>query len=153
MATSSKRVKTIRQAIQLKQVMKLWKATSLNVKSSLAPSGFLPVYIGWDRIRFLIPTRFLNFPIFVALLDKSGEEFGFKASGGIVLPCDVVFFKEVLSLLKKDEKMYGSLELPEFLKMVSEVRNFESSTICNKEDSMCCDRRHGFRPLLQKARV
>lgn len=70
-----------------------------------------------------------------------------------MLPCDVVFFKKVLSLLKKDEKMYGSLELQEFLKMVSEVRNFDSSTTCNKEDSMCCDHRHGFRPLLQKARV
>ncbi|KAM1240655.1 hypothetical protein ACFX2J_045952 [Malus domestica] len=155
MATTSKRVKTIMPAIQLKQVMKLWKAISLNGKSSPAPSGFLPVYIGWNRTRFLIPTHYLNFPIFAALLRKSGEEFGFKANGGIVLPCDVEFFKEVLNLLRKDEKRYGSLEVPEFLKMVSEVRNFDYSyTMCSKEDSDSCDHHQGYlRPLLQKARA
>nr|XP_008380439.2 auxin-responsive protein SAUR21-like [Malus domestica] len=108
--------------------MKLWKAISLNGKSSPAPSGFLPVYIGWNRTRFLIPTHYLNFPIFAALLRKSGEEFGFKANGGIVLPCDVEFFKEVLNLLRKDEK--------------------------SKEDSDSCDHHQGYlRPLLQKARA
>lgn len=134
MATcTSKSSKTIRQAIQLKQVMKLWKAISVvNGKSNPTPSGFLPVYVGWDRTRFLIPTRFLKYPIFVALLEKSGEEFGFKISGGIVLPCDVEFFKEVLHLLQKDEKRYGGLELDQFLKTISEVSTHHFD--CKMED-------------------
>ncbi|KAM5579814.1 auxin-responsive protein SAUR50 [Rosa sericea] len=135
MATcTSQSSKTIRQAIQLKQVMKLWKAISVNGKSNPTPSGFLPVYVGWDRNRFLIPTRFLKYPIFVALLDKSGEEFGFKISGGIVLPCDVEFFKEILNLLQKNEKRYGGLELDQFLKKISEVSTHFDSSTCKKED-------------------
>lgn len=154
MATcTSKRAKTIRQAIQLKQVMKLWNAISLNGKSTPTPSGFLPVYVGWDRTRFLIPTRFLKYPILVALLDKSGEEFGFKISGGIVLPCDVEFFEDILNLLQKDEKRYGGLELQEFLKMISEVSNHFDSSTCKKQDDKACGQFvHGFgAPLMEKA--
>ncbi|XP_050379840.1 protein SMALL AUXIN UP-REGULATED RNA 12-like [Argentina anserina] len=157
MATcTSKSSKSVRQAIQLKQVMKLWKAISIvNGKTNPTPSGFLPVYVGWDRIRFLIPTRFLKYPIFLALLDKSGEEFGFKISGGLVLPCDVEFFKEVLNLLQKDEKRNGGLELDQFLKKIPEVStHFDSSTCncCIKEDGNAYGHFVGLgEPLMEKA--
>ncbi|KAI3831028.1 hypothetical protein MKX03_011635 [Papaver bracteatum] len=41
-------------------------------------SGNLAVYIGPERRRFVIPTRYLNLPIFVSLLKQSKEEYGFQ---------------------------------------------------------------------------
>ncbi|KAJ8760143.1 hypothetical protein K2173_010999 [Erythroxylum novogranatense] len=84
-----------------------------------SPSGFLPVYVGASRARFLIPTRFLNFPIFKNLLNEAEEEYGFELPGGIVLPCEAGFFEQVLLCLYEDEKRYGSLEVDEFVKVIS----------------------------------
>lgn len=115
---SKRRIKAIGKSIQVKQmiIMKLLIKT-LSLSSSV-PSGYIPVYVGWDRVRFLIPSRFLNLPIFKFLLDKAYEEFGFNFSGGIVLPCEVEFFKKALKLLGKDEKKFASLKVDEILKML-----------------------------------
>ncbi|XP_044485305.1 auxin-induced protein X15-like [Mangifera indica] len=99
------------QIIDFKHLIKCWKAITLSDSASnQVPSGFLAVYVGEARVKFLIPARFLNLPIFVHLLNIAGEEYGFKFSGGIVLPCDVGFFKQLLKFLEKNEKKYGSLE-------------------------------------------
>ncbi|KAF5191185.1 Auxin-induced protein [Thalictrum thalictroides] len=162
--------KKIRQIVQFKQVMKRWKTMGIGRKSNLSisdsdsetdstadsysssstnrriPSGFLAVYVGQQRCRFVIPTRFLNLPIFVSLLKKSEEEYGFQSSGGLILPCEVRFFKGVLKFLHRDEHVFGKMKLDEFLKMFSEV-GFDP---CREgKDSVC----KGFTPLLQKARV
>lgn len=100
-----------------------------------------------ERRRFLIPARFLNLPVFVALLKMTEEEFGFECSGGLVLPCEVEFFEEILRFLGKDESRFGRLGLEEFLNMTSEV-DFDSSC---KEISTSMSL--AFTPLLQKARV
>ena len=114
------------------------------------PPGFLAIYVGYERKRFLIPTRFLNFPVFTVLLDKASEEYGFKFSGGIVLPCEVQFFTKLLKFLVKDEKKYRSLGFHEFFKLISEV-GFDS-TSC-KEEGDYLNHYHELRPLLQKARA
>ncbi|KAK9281954.1 hypothetical protein L1049_004863 [Liquidambar formosana] len=167
MATTIKKVEKIRQIVQLLQIMKRWKARStlkrkhlltlsstdssdsdssspLSASTHRVPSGFLAVYVGMERQRFLIPTRYLNFPVFVALLKKAEEEYGFKFSGGIVLPCEVDFFVEVLKFLDKDERKFGKLELDEFLKIFSEV-GFDSSS-CKEGYHYSCN---GFSPLMQ----
>ncbi|OVA19267.1 Auxin-induced protein [Macleaya cordata] len=150
----------IRKIVQLKQVMKRWKVMSLGRRSDSdsdsdsgsstgsnrrIPSGFLAVYVGPERRRFVIPTRFLNLPIFVSLLKKAEEEFGYQSDGGLVLPCEVGFFKRVLKVLEKNEQRFRRLELDEFLKMFSEV-GFDP---CREGKDAC----HGFTPLLQKTRV
>ena len=73
MAANTKGVKTIRQAIQPKQVMKFFKSRSLNLRfvfmtpsdsnvpflcsaTTRIPSGFLAIYVGCEQKRFLIPT-------------------------------------------------------------------------------------------------
>ncbi|XP_043711012.1 auxin-responsive protein SAUR50-like [Telopea speciosissima] len=162
MASATKKVDKIRQIVQLKQVIKRWKAMSLRCRSVLSypddsesdsnsgssrriPPGFLAVYVGLERKRFLIPTRYLNLPIFISLLQKAEEEFGYQAHGGLALPCDVGFFKELLKVLEKDEQSFRRLELDEFLKMFSEV-GLDS---CKEGNNSC----NGFTPLLQKARV
>ena len=143
MAANNKGVKTIRQAIQPKQVMKFFKSRSLNLRSvfmtpsdsnvpflcsatTRIPSGFLAIYVGCERKRFLIPTRFLSLPVFIALLDQAGEEYGFKFSGGIALPCEVQFFTEVLKFLAKDDKKYGGLGLHKVTVINSMLIGFET---------------------------
>ncbi|KAH7515258.1 hypothetical protein FEM48_Zijuj10G0007700 [Ziziphus jujuba var. spinosa] len=130
--TGKRRIKTIGKSIQVKQmifVKRLIKTlglsffssktiTTTSTTSGCVPSGYLPVYVGWNRVRFLIPTGFLKFPIFMFLLDKAYEEFGFKFSGGIVLPCEVEFFKKLFKLLQKDEKRYASLKVDEILNIL-----------------------------------
>ena len=85
------------------------------------PSGFLAVYVRSKRERFLILIRYLNLLVFVTLLKRAEEEYGFKFSGGIMVLCEVGFFRKVLEFLEKDERKFGRLELDEFLKMFSEV--------------------------------
>lgn len=100
--------------------------------------------MGHERRRFVIPTRFLNLPVFISLLDKAEEEFGFQPTGGLVLPCEVEFFTEILRLLEMDEQRFGVLGLDEIVMLISEV-GFDQS--CKEAAS------HGFAPLLQNARV
>ena len=148
-ATSMATPLKINQIVRLKQVVKKWKEMSMKLRYATSadatdtdsdtdtgmaasrprtPSGFLAVYAGSEseRERFLIPTRYVNLPVFVTLLKRAEEEYGFKFSGGIVVPCEIGFFRKVLEILEKDERKFGRLELDEFLKMFSEV-GFDSS--------------------------
>ncbi|XP_009341743.2 auxin-responsive protein SAUR50-like [Pyrus x bretschneideri] len=165
MATAMKKVEKIRQIVRLKQLVMRWKFMSLrrsvvSYDNSIAlpplglnrriPSGFLAVYVGPERIRFVIPARFVNLPVFVGLLKKAEEELGFQSNGGLVLPCEVVFFKEMLRFLEKDESRFGRLGLDELLKVVSEVGFVDSckdsARNAGAKNSGC----HAFTPLLQR---
>ncbi|GFP98499.1 auxin-induced protein 6b [Phtheirospermum japonicum] len=73
----------ITQIVRLRHVVKRWKNKSLKRSSTLCysssssdtdesadahpatPSGSVAVYVGSERRRFVIPTRFLNLPVFV----------------------------------------------------------------------------------------
>jgi len=88
--------------------------------------GFVLVYVGLERHRFAIPVRFLNFPVFAGLLDVTEEEFGLWGNGGLVLPCHVDFFTEIVKHLHKNEHKYGKMSWEEFVKMLSGVALFES---------------------------
>ncbi|XP_051150469.1 protein SMALL AUXIN UP-REGULATED RNA 51-like [Andrographis paniculata] len=148
MASAIKKVNMITQIVRLRQVVRRWKAKSLTRHPPAAavgsnrrptPSGSLAVYVGPDRLRFVIPTRFLNLPVFVALLRQAEEEFGFQSSGGLVLPCDPAFFTEMLRFLHRDEDRFRSAGLDEFLNVVSSSDQFS----CKETTSS-----HAFAPLL-----
>ncbi|KAK2971693.1 hypothetical protein RJ640_007731 [Escallonia rubra] len=162
MASAMKKVNKITQIVRLKQVMQRWRTTSLRCpplhlshssddgsehgpNRPKTPSGSLAVYAGAERRRFVIPTRFLNLPVFVDLLDKAEEEFGYQNNGGLVLPCEAEFFAEILKFLVRDEQKFGGFGLDEFCSMFSDV-GFGSC----KDSSNAC---HGFAPLLQKTRA
>ncbi|KAK4414895.1 Indole-3-acetic acid-induced protein ARG7 [Sesamum alatum] len=170
MAAAMKKVNMITQIVRLKQVVQRWKTKSLTRRSVLShsssssssdsdeaagckrartPSGSLAVYVGPDRVRFVIPTRFLNLPVFVALLHEAEEEFGFQTTGGLVLPCEPGFFREILRFLEEDEEKFGRVELDEFLNMVGLEPLDQSS--CKESSSSASS--HAFTPLLPKTRV
>ncbi|KAG9140852.1 hypothetical protein Leryth_010404 [Lithospermum erythrorhizon] len=160
MASAIKKVNKISQIVRLKHMVHHWKAKSLNrltINSYIAepagsdrrtPPGSLAVYVGQERLRFVIPTRFLNLPIFLELLNQAEEEFGYQISGGLVLPCEVGFFRGVLMLLDKDERRYGGKSLDEFLKMVSELGFCSFDQSCKEMVASS----YGFR-FLQKVNV
>ncbi|KAC9449881.1 hypothetical protein E3N88_11132 [Mikania micrantha] len=64
------------------------------------PTGFLALYIGEERRRFVVPTSHLSHPLFKMLLDKASDEFGFEQKHGLVVPCSVTAFKEVVSAVE-----------------------------------------------------
>ncbi|KAK7399041.1 hypothetical protein VNO78_10216 [Psophocarpus tetragonolobus] len=147
----NKKVDKIRQIVRLKQLMTRWKHISLRRRSPdpsggarRPPSGFIFVYVGPDRTRFAIPAHFLNLHVFDGLLKQTEEEFGLRGNGGLVLPCPVPFFANVVKYLHKDEHRYGKLSLQDFVNMLSDADVAPDSC---KENLVL------FTPLLQKAEI
>ncbi|KAH1064744.1 hypothetical protein J1N35_029731 [Gossypium stocksii] len=70
-------------------------------KRNRAPKGHFVVYVGTEMTRFVIPTSFLNNPVFQQLLDKAAEEYGFNNQNRIVLPCDEFTFQSLTKYLAK----------------------------------------------------
>ncbi|KAK1420771.1 hypothetical protein QVD17_22625 [Tagetes erecta] len=68
--------------------------------SRRTPTGFFTVYVGEERHRFVVPTGYLSHPLFKMLLEKSSEEFGFGQKNGLVVPCSVKAFQEVVSAVE-----------------------------------------------------
>ncbi|XP_062112739.1 protein SMALL AUXIN UP-REGULATED RNA 12 [Humulus lupulus] len=69
-------------------------------EGSQIPTGFLAVYVGEERQRFVVPTTFLSHPLFKMLLEKAYDEFGFQQRNGLVVPCSVSAFREVVSAVE-----------------------------------------------------
>ncbi|OWM82538.1 auxin-induced protein X15 [Punica granatum] len=71
-----------------------------STNSPMAPTGFFAVYVGEERKRFQVPTGFLSHPLFKMLLEKAYDEFGFEQRNGLVVPCSVATFQEVLNAVE-----------------------------------------------------
>jgi len=76
---------------------KSWHLTSTNSKSRVAPEGCFSVYVGPDKQRFVIKTKYANHPLFKMLLEDAEVEYGYNSEGPILLPCDVHLFYSVLA--------------------------------------------------------
>uniref|UniRef100_A0A7N0UXD3 SAUR family protein n=1 Tax=Kalanchoe fedtschenkoi TaxID=63787 RepID=A0A7N0UXD3_KALFE len=64
------------------------------------PTGYFAVYVGEERRRFVVRTSFLSHPLFKMLLEKASREFGFQQRDGLVVPCSVLAFQEVINSVK-----------------------------------------------------
>ncbi|KAI3678456.1 hypothetical protein L6452_37750 [Arctium lappa] len=64
------------------------------------PRGFLAVYVGDERRRFVVSTSCLSHPLFKILLAKAYEEFGYEQKNGLTVPCSVAAFREVVMVMK-----------------------------------------------------
>lgn len=72
-------------------------------RSGAVPEGHLPVYVGEEMERFVVSAELLNHPIFVALLNKSAQEYGYEQKGVLRIPCHVIDFERVLEALRVGE--------------------------------------------------
>ncbi|XP_022868909.1 auxin-responsive protein SAUR15-like [Olea europaea var. sylvestris] len=68
--------------------------------STKTPPGTFAVYVGEERQRFMVPTGYLSHPLFKMLLEKAYNEFGFEQRNGLVVPCSVPAFQEVVSAVE-----------------------------------------------------
>lgn len=77
------------------------------------PEGFLAVYVGREKQRFVISAEYLNHAVFRILLEKSAEEFGFEHKGGLPIACDVAFFEHLLWLMESKDPALSKLDINE----------------------------------------
>ncbi|KAM1212748.1 hypothetical protein ACFX13_004348 [Malus domestica] len=66
----------------------------------VAPEGHVPVYVGDEMERFVVNAELLNHPVFVELLNKSAQEYGYEQKGVLRIPCHVIVFERVLEALR-----------------------------------------------------
>jgi SAUR family protein len=66
----------------------------------VVPEGHVPVYVGDEMERFVVSAELLNHPIFVKLLNKSAQEYGYEQKGVLRIPCHVLVFERVLEALR-----------------------------------------------------
>lgn len=71
--------------------------------TAVAPHGYLAVYVGPDRSRFVIKTESVNHPLFRMLLDDAEREYGFDFAGPLTLPCEVAVFRSILGALSSTD--------------------------------------------------
>ncbi|KAM0992871.1 hypothetical protein ACFX2A_008732 [Malus domestica] len=81
--------------------------------SAKTPNGFLALYVGEERQRFLVPTSSLSHPLFKMLLEKAYNEYGFQQRYGLVVPCSVSAFEEVLNAVECSNGKFDFGELVE----------------------------------------
>ncbi|XP_050225492.1 auxin-induced protein 15A [Mercurialis annua] len=88
-----------------------YKESLLNPAGEI-PKGFMAVYVGRKKQRYVIPTRYLSMPEFQVLMEKAGEEFGYDQEGGLQLPCEDDQFHDILfKCLRLSKKKSKSLKI------------------------------------------
>ncbi|KAL5158551.1 Auxin-induced protein 15A [Glycine soja] len=90
------------------------------------PKGYLAVYVGPELRRFIIPTSYLSHSLFIVLLEKAAEEFGFDQSGGLTIPCEIETFKYLLKCMENEQKeQVGDSAQREDMEEVGEIIEVE----------------------------
>ncbi|GFP97525.1 indole-3-acetic acid-induced protein arg7 [Phtheirospermum japonicum] len=83
--------------------------------TATTPTGTFPVYVGEKRLRFVVPTSYISHPLFKILLEKAYNEFGFEQKKGLVVPCSVAAFQEIIAAVESSNGFdFGDL-VEEFL--------------------------------------
>lgn len=67
---------------------------------SSVPEGHVPVYVGDEMERFVVSAELLNHPIFIGLLNKSAQEYGYDQKGVLRIPCHVLVFERIMEALR-----------------------------------------------------
>ncbi|GLU04992.1 hypothetical protein SLE2022_221170 [Rubroshorea leprosula] len=76
------------------------------------PEGHVPVYVGDEMERFVVSAELMNHPVFVGLLNKSAQEYGYEQKGVLHIPCHVLVFERVMEALRLG---VDSRDLPDLL--------------------------------------
>ncbi|KAI9079705.1 hypothetical protein K1719_038326 [Acacia pycnantha] len=73
---------------------------STKKKNKVAPHGYLCVYVGPERLRYVIKIEYASHPLFMAFLKDAADTKNGNSvhnDGPLFLPCDVEEFHEALS--------------------------------------------------------
>ncbi|KAF8094548.1 hypothetical protein N665_0360s0050 [Sinapis alba] len=74
------------------------------------PAGHVPVYVGEEMERFVVSAELLNHPVFVGLLNRSAQEYGYAQKGVLHIPCHVIVFERVVETLRLGVNETGELQ-------------------------------------------
>ncbi|ESQ27205.1 hypothetical protein EUTSA_v10019859mg [Eutrema salsugineum] len=83
--------------------------------ASTVPSGLVPVNVGEKMERFVVSAELLNHPVFVGLLNRSAQEYGYAQKGVLHIPCNVFVFEHIVETLRSGI----ALDLPELVPSLS----------------------------------
>ncbi|VVA95828.1 unnamed protein product [Arabis nemorensis] len=85
--------------------------------ASSVPSGHVPVNVGDEMERFVVSAELINHPVFVGLLNRSGNEYGYAQRGVLHIPCNVLVFERVVEILRSGIAEFS--DLPEIVASLS----------------------------------
>ncbi|KAK9057097.1 hypothetical protein SSX86_024464 [Deinandra increscens subsp. villosa] len=80
-------------------------------RSGAVPEGHLPIYVGDEMQRFVVSAHLLNHPIFINLLNRSAQEYGYEQKGVLRIPCHVFVFEQVLEALRTGKEASQNLQV------------------------------------------
>ncbi|XP_050233075.1 protein SMALL AUXIN UP-REGULATED RNA 12-like [Mercurialis annua] len=105
----------IRHIVVVQQMLKRWRRNARVTASapsrgapSDVPAGHVAVCVGESCKRFIVRATYLNHPIFKNLLVQAEEEYGFKNSGPLTIPCDESVFEEILHVVSSSSSRSSS---------------------------------------------
>ncbi|KAJ8763594.1 hypothetical protein K2173_002477 [Erythroxylum novogranatense] len=96
----------ITHIVRIRQMLQRWrKKARLSAAGapSDVPSGHVAVCVGESCRRFIVRATYLNHPIFKNLLLQAAEEYGFRNSGPLAIPCDESAFEEILNVVSASQ--------------------------------------------------
>lgn len=93
------RVDSFRLKVKLRRRNAGNDSKTMSSKTSV-PQGHIPVYVGDEMERFVVSAKLFNHPMFVELLNKSAQEYGYDHEGGLRIPCRVLVFERLLEALR-----------------------------------------------------
>ena len=68
------------------------------------PEGHVPVYVGEEMQRFAVRAELLGHPVFLELLRRSAQEYGYEQQGVLRIPCPVPLFERMLGYLLESNR-------------------------------------------------
>ncbi|KAL9240570.1 hypothetical protein vseg_014772 [Gypsophila vaccaria] len=76
----------------------------------VVPKGCMAILVGREGEeelqRFIIPIVYVKHPLFMKLLKEAEDEYGFKHSGPITIPCHVAEFQHVQGLIDQEHHQH-----------------------------------------------
>ncbi|EEF48784.1 auxin-responsive protein SAUR71 [Ricinus communis] len=119
--SDSSRARCSRSARRAQSFRCLVKSARRVAGGKPVPEGHVPVYVGDEMERFVVSAELLNHPIFIGLLNKSAQEYGYDQKGVLMIPCHVLVFERVMEALRlgldsRDlDELLGSLVTDDYL--------------------------------------
>ncbi|CAO2824018.1 unnamed protein product [Amaranthus hypochondriacus] len=107
----AKKNKTTIQEFDHRQFLLVKGSSDDGSTPAKTPTGFFAVYVGKERERFVVPTNFLSHPLFKILLEKSYDEFGFEQQNGLIVPCSVSTFQQIVNAVESNHGRFDMKKL------------------------------------------
>lgn len=82
------------------------KSWPRGLSGRVVPEGCFSIYVGPERERFVIKTKYVNHPLFRTLLEEAESEYGYSSDGPLLLPCQVHHFMEMMAEMECQKNIH-----------------------------------------------